>query len=682
MAMNRLRFIHISIGLVLYAIVQHVEAFYTCRELTYTERVLQTVTLLTNIVWGTISKVLASVLGIFITIASLIPLPRLTKWCPPMIPLFDGMIALVVGMILYVLILWAWVSWSETDNDEDAPNEENRPGPAVKDTRPPSDRQETRPSCGCDGGPKNSRAGTERAVALHINSEPVLKSTRGDERPKEVTRSQSIEDLPLNEGDDRKGGQSPVRRTFIDIGPVEANSRSPHSVHGSIVSSIRQHQPFLPPTTEQREQQLEISHRDRINIPPADYLTAETQVRPKAKSKSRSSKTIESLEMYTMHIVEISPEEAVVEESEYTESVISEHSLCQHCGADYCDDATCPCGVGDGTSNAQTDDVDQENINENTESKEEESDAEKTMEDESSANVDENGGGALVSEEVYDRSGDVAEWVNRVNPDYDIYGSREESALSRQEGDNANNNNRCNHNNNNNQWEIGDTDSSSETLKGSRRRLSSIDSSEYVTAEEEISNTQRHPRTRQHRRRRDSSSLDKTVDSLATDVLAEGDGVSVTSRRWRRKTRPEVLIQSATTASATRKKLRCRANGYLDSTASSLSGQESAAMMSTTNTTMLSSLRSEIPSTTDGVALISPPPVTLDTPSSDIQLSLAQQLQAAQLPRVILEGCGDCNIGELNNQLSFLEAYQPHLFQKTSVHIFGTANLDTFYEQT
>ena len=49
--------------------------------------------------------------------------------------------------------------------------------------------------------------------------------------------------------------------------------------------------------TEQREQQLEISHRDRINIPPADYQTAETQVRPKAKSKSRASKSIDNLEM-------------------------------------------------------------------------------------------------------------------------------------------------------------------------------------------------------------------------------------------------------------------------------------------------------------------------------------------------------------------------------------------------
>lgn len=677
--MSRLRFINIpGIAAVLYTVVQHIDAFYPCRQLTYMERVVQTVTLLTNIAWGTISKLLASVLGILISIASLFPLPRFTQWCPPMIPLFDGMIALAVGMILYVLILWAWVSWFGTE-EEDSSNHETGPRQAKRDNRPPQDRRETRPCGCCDSGAENSRDDTTKAaVALHINSEPVLRSTRGDKLSQGEIREQSSDILPLIDSDDGRDGEYPLTgRTLIDLGSVEPNSRASHSVHGSIVSSIRQNpdEPYLSPMTEQREQQLEISHRDRINIPPADYQTAETQVRPKAKSKSRASKSIDNLEMYTMHIVEISPEEAVVEESEYTESMTSEHSLCQHCGADYCDDDTCPCGTEDGTGNAQTDDSGHHNVNEGRAEgpMEEGSDAEKTLEEESSPADD---GNALLTNEEYDRSGDVAEWVNSVSPDYDVDGAREESAASGPaEEKNANNNNRCNHDNN--------TDSSSETLKGSRRRLFSTDSSEYFTAEEEISNKPGENRFlfRQRRRRR-SSSLDQTDASLATDVLAEGDGVSVGSRGWRRKTRPEALIQRTAMASDKRRKRRGATDGYLDSTASSLSGPESVARMSTTNTTMVSSLRSEIPSTTEGVALISPPPVTLDTPSSDIQLTLTQQLQVAQLPHVVLEGSGDCNICELNNRISFLEAYQPHLFQKTAVHIFGTANLDTFYEQT
>ena len=158
---------------------------------------------------------------------------------------------------------------------------------------------------------------------------------------------------------------------------------------------------------------------------------------------------------YTMHIVEISPEEAVVEESEYTESMTSEHSLCQHCGADYCDDDTCPCGTKDGTGNAQTDDSGHHNVNEGRAEgpMEEGSDAEKTLEEESSA-ADDGNGGALLTNEEYDRSGDVAEWVNSVNPDYDVDGAREESAASGPaEEKNANNNNRCNHDNS--QWQSG-----------------------------------------------------------------------------------------------------------------------------------------------------------------------------------------------------------------------------------
>ena len=61
--------------------------------------------------------------------------------------------------------------------------------------------------------------------------------------------------------------------------------------------------------------------------------------------------------------------------------------------------------------------------------------------------------------------------------------------------------------------------------------------------------------------------------------------------------------------------------------------------------------------------------------------SMLVQMQAAKTPRVILEGGGDCDISEVNNRLSFMDSYQQHLFQKTALHIFGTANLDTFCEQ-
>ena len=60
---------------------------------------------------GVISKIFASSFGVVMSLLSLIPLPRLNNWCPPVVPIFDFLIALAVGIILYVLVLWAVVSW-------------------------------------------------------------------------------------------------------------------------------------------------------------------------------------------------------------------------------------------------------------------------------------------------------------------------------------------------------------------------------------------------------------------------------------------------------------------------------------------------------------------------------------------------------------------------------------------
>ena len=127
-----------------------------------------------------------------------------------------------------------------------------------------------------------------------------------------------------------------------------------------------------------------------------------------------------------MHIVEISPEEAVIaEESEYTESVVSERELCGHCGQDYCDDDTCPCGEAAESNDNRTEDEPSRTADDDDE--EESEDEEETIE---AARDDNYLGGA-----EFDRSDDVAEWVTKVRPEYDDH-------------DNANNNNNENNNNN------------------------------------------------------------------------------------------------------------------------------------------------------------------------------------------------------------------------------------------
>ena len=48
-------------------------------------------------------------------------------------------------------------------------------------------------------------------------------------------------------------------------------------------------------TTEEQKLRLKFDKRDVVDIPPVNFTTAETQVRPKTRSKSRQS-TIENLE--------------------------------------------------------------------------------------------------------------------------------------------------------------------------------------------------------------------------------------------------------------------------------------------------------------------------------------------------------------------------------------------------
>ena len=66
---------------------------------------------LVSFLWASINKILASILGLGLALVSLIPVPRLRQWCPPQMAIFDALIAITIGIVLYVLILWAVVSF-------------------------------------------------------------------------------------------------------------------------------------------------------------------------------------------------------------------------------------------------------------------------------------------------------------------------------------------------------------------------------------------------------------------------------------------------------------------------------------------------------------------------------------------------------------------------------------------
>lgn len=622
--------------------------------------VLGTISMLVSFLWASINKILASILGLGLALVSLIPVPRLRQWCPPQMAIFDALIAITIGIVLYVLILWAVVSFLGSGEESSSREADQQSGAA--------DRSNKYSYGFSVGSESDETVGSESDETDFSGAYAAYKEDEidGDYQSEYLTNPASQEtDSGIS---DESQGQALVSAGFENVEDEDSRAKIPNVTFGLDQETTRpkqtyQSQPKTPRDYQEGLLRMTVVKRDSVDIPPSDFQpetnTAETQVRPKSRAASRSS----ALEQFTMHILEISPEEAVIEESEYTESRNSS-PLCGHCGADYCDDTTCPCGTGCATSNTFPNDK-SENMKADERS---EAEKEEDKPKEESINEDE------LSMMGVDRSEDLARWVSQVDPNFD---DDEEKRSQTDDLENVNNNNRWRGIGKRSSGIDGDSSSSSGTLKDSRWRASSSDSSEYLTAEEENQNNNAKDIVRRER---------------PEDALGEGDGLGM--RRWRQERRPDALIQKRPTGrdllnselrntkSAAGRNVTVRARGR--STTSNASGDNSK--MSTTDTTRMSSLQSEMPSempsTTDGVALISPPPITLNAPSSEAELTLTQQLRAAKCRPVILEGGGDCDVNQLNNRLFFMDTYQQHLFEKTAVHVFGTANVDTFCEQT
>jgi len=599
------------------------------------DSILCTASMIASLVLAWINQILAALLGMVLALASLIPIPRLRQWCPPQIAIFDGLIAVTIGIVLYVLILWAFVSLFGSGDD------------AAKSSIATNDE-------------RAAWGQIRRSEELSSDVSGYSLSTENED----VDETQALKDFDdyeklqtPNENDQTDlvcecRVQNPLDDPFDDeFDGSEATKLGPRisDTHASLERPTGGNRLKTPLEYQERLLGLSIVNRDAVDVAPADFQTAETQVRPKSRGADREARA-DALEQFTMHILEISPEEAIIEESEYTESM-SSLAPCGHCGADYCDDTTCQCGQ---TSN-EAPNGPSANINMNREMTGAEGEEEKTRIPREND----------LSVEKTDRSVDLAWWVSQVNPKYD---DEESLTLTLDtEFENVNNNN---------EWKNerfsslgGDSSSSSATLKEGRKRASSsTDSSDYKTAEEE-----------NHNNNAKRGSL--------TDALAEGDGHALRTKRWHRGERPAALIQNRSQARNDRQRSGQEARRWpagrrwRNARRRSTSTVSEESKMSTTDTTMRSSLQSEMPSTTDGLALISPSPITLNTPSSEAELTLTQQLRASKYPRLILEGGGDCGVNQLNNRLYFMDTYQQHIFQKTAVHVFGTTNLETFYEQ-
>jgi len=88
-------------GFALFAVVK---AFNTCHRIGYLELMVEKATTIGALVYSSIYQVTTFVLGLCVWASSLIPWPR--SWCPPYVAVFDGLIGIGFGIILYVGILW------------------------------------------------------------------------------------------------------------------------------------------------------------------------------------------------------------------------------------------------------------------------------------------------------------------------------------------------------------------------------------------------------------------------------------------------------------------------------------------------------------------------------------------------------------------------------------------------
>jgi len=103
----RLWLLLVFLTLTLFASGAH--AFSLCYVESLWTKIVRTLLIIPLFLYALLNKLAAMFLGAFLLLLSLVPIPRLGQWCPPTIAIFDGLLALTCGIILYVLILMAFV---------------------------------------------------------------------------------------------------------------------------------------------------------------------------------------------------------------------------------------------------------------------------------------------------------------------------------------------------------------------------------------------------------------------------------------------------------------------------------------------------------------------------------------------------------------------------------------------
>jgi len=111
----------------LFSLFSGAQGYDLCDVESIWSKIVRTLLFVPLLLYALLSKLASALFGLFLLLLSLVPIPRLSQWCPPSVAIFDALLAIAAGVVIYVLILWA-VAGEKYDhvNDEFVQRNEHR----------------------------------------------------------------------------------------------------------------------------------------------------------------------------------------------------------------------------------------------------------------------------------------------------------------------------------------------------------------------------------------------------------------------------------------------------------------------------------------------------------------------------------------------------------------------------
>jgi len=102
----------------LFSLFSGAQGYDLCDVESIWSKIVRTLLFVPLLLYALLSKLASALFGLFLLLLSLVPIPRLSQWCPPSVAIFDALLAIAAGVVIYVLILWA-VAGEKYDHVDD-----------------------------------------------------------------------------------------------------------------------------------------------------------------------------------------------------------------------------------------------------------------------------------------------------------------------------------------------------------------------------------------------------------------------------------------------------------------------------------------------------------------------------------------------------------------------------------